>query len=323
MMILLVAFIFGVGIPGSVIWGKENLNTKIRGKSDLEVLSVPLLGVIAEADNEEQNAGVSLLVSETGRDMLNESFRMVRTSTDAICGKDKKVIMFTSFEPGCGKTFIALNLAMSFALTGKKIALVDVDMRTATLSKVIDTQEASQDLGYCAFLNKTVTYRQLLLFNIQKNRYYKDFDIFPVGMIPPNPTELLMGERFGVMLESLKKKYDYVFLDCTPLDIVTDATIVSRYADLTVFIVRENYTDRRKLRELENIYKQQVFNNMNLILNGSKLSISFTKYHTRYHKKVDKVAKQIRAHDRMIAMPREEKKTKMLTEGSKEPQNNT
>jgi len=288
-------------------------------------VSVPLLGVIASSDKEDQKSGVSLLVSETGRDMLNETFRMVRTNLDSACDNDMKVIMFTSFEPACGKTFTSLNLAMSFALTGKKIALIDTDMRTAALSNIIETPESSRDLGICSFLNGTTTYRQLLQFNIQKNRFYAGFDVFPVGVIPLNPTELLMSERFGKMLESLKKKYDYVFLDCTPLDIVTDATIVSKLVDLTVFIFREGHTDRRKVRELEKTYKKGIFKNMHLILNDSKLNISFNKYHTRYNAKVKEVAKQIRASERTKLITEKSqkqtsKKVKQLTSGSKEVQ---
>jgi len=319
----MIALFVGFGIPGSVIFAKETINTKIRGKDDLEGLSVPLLGVIASTDKEDQKTGVSLLVSETGRDMLNETFRMVRTNLNAFCDKDMKIIMFTSFEPGCGKTFTALNLAMSFALTGKKIALIDTDMRTAALSNIIESPELSRDMGICSFLNGTTTYQQLLQFNIRKNRFYADFDVFPVGVIPLNPTELLMSERFGKMLESLKKKYDYVFLDCTPLDIVTDATIVSKFVDLSVFIVREDHTDRRKLRELEKTYKSGIFKNMYLVLNDSKLNISFNKYHARYNAKVKEVAKQIRASERTKLLTEKPKKQasvkmKQLTSGSKE-----
>ena len=137
-LVCLIALFVGVVIPGSIIWGKEGFNVKIRGKGDLDELSVPLLGVISLADNVYLKNGVSCIVTETGRDMVNETFRMVRTSMNSTCGKDMKVVMFTSFEPGCGKTFVSLNLAMTFALAGKRIALVDVDMRTATLSKVID-----------------------------------------------------------------------------------------------------------------------------------------------------------------------------------------
>ena len=318
--LLIFALFFGFGIPGGFIFAKETINTKIRGKDDLEGLSVPLLGVISMSEKEDQNTQVSLLVSETGRDMLNETFRMVRTNLNAVCENDRKVIMFTSFEPGCGKTFIALNLAMSFALTGKKIALIDTDMRTAALSNII-TPESSRDMGICSFLDGKITYRQLLQFQIQKDHYYQGFDIFPVGVIPPNPTELLMSERFSKMLENLKKKYDFVFLDCTPLDIVTDATIVSKLVDLSVFIVREDHTDRRKLREIDKIYKNGTYKNMYLILNDSKLDLSFNKYHTRYNAKVKQVAKQITAAKRAKMLPEKaqtqaSKQIKQLTSGS-------
>ena len=398
MVILLIAFILGIAIPGCVIWAKENFNTAIRGKTDLEGLSVPFLGMIALAENEYRKNDEYLRVSETGRDLINETFRMVRTSLDATCGKDKKVVMFTSFEPGCGKTFVALNLAMSFVLAGKKIALVDVDMRTAKLSKVSELSDHDSDIGYCSFLNKNRTYSQLIQYDIRKNRYWKGLDIFPVGSIPLNPAELLMGDQFSLMLEKLKTRYDYVFLDCTPLDIVTDSRIVSKLADLSVFIVREDYTDRRILQRLEtlfrrgqyskkelsdkqkeiekkirkeeqeidrkeikliekyefelrrieldkkllnnskekhedklnDLYKKKIheeqslkeerekleadnklrlnnerkpFEEIALILNGVKMGISYNKHHTRYQKKVESVAKQIRRSDKMKELP--------------------
>jgi len=258
MLMMLVALVLGVGVPGSYIWGKENLNTVILGKDDLEKISVPFLGVISLANGEDQKNGKYLRVTETGVDMINETFRMVRTSLDSTCGKDKKIIMFTSFEPGCGKTFIALNLAMSFALAGKKVALVDTDMRTATLSKITDDEDDKRNpnkFGICHFLSEKATLKQLYEFCFRKDRYFKHFDIYPIGEIPPNPAELLMSNNFSRMLDSLKKKYDYVFMDCTPLDIVTDAEIVSKHADFSVFIVREDFTDRRSLQKIDKIYK--------------------------------------------------------------------
>ena len=328
MLVLMIALIFGVGIPGSVIWGKENLNTVIRGKNDLEGLSVPLLGVIALANGESQKNGEYMRVSETGRDMINETFRMVRTGMDFACGKDMKVVMFTSFEPGCGKTFIALNLAMSFALAGKKVALIDTDMRLATLSKISEwppksSEETTTDFGIRYYLDGGVSYTSLLQYHIRKNRYYKRFDIFPVGAIPLNPTELLMCDRFSKMLEHLRMKYDYVFLDCTPLDVLTDANIVSKLADLSVFIVREDFTDRRKLRELEKTYRKGQFNNMAMILNGVKLDVSFNKHHNRYQKKIKEVAKQIRGSELMKELPQRgtkepQNETKLITQGSNE-----
>jgi len=270
-LMLMIALTFGLAIPCGFIWTKENFNTVIRGKNDLEGLSVPLLGVIALAESEDQKNREYMRVSEIGRDLINETFRMVRTNMDFTCGKNMKVILFTSFEPGCGKTFVALNLAMSFALTGKKIALVDADLRTATLSKVSELSDRDTNFGYCNYLNKNRTYAQLMQYDMRRNRYYKGFDIFPVGAIPLSPTELLMSDQFKIMIEKLRNKYDYVFLDCTPLDIVTDATIVSKLADLSVFIVREDFTDRRKLRELEGLYKQGQLDKKNALNKWKKI----------------------------------------------------
>ena len=288
---VMMALTFGIGIPGGYIWIKKNRNTSIRGKNDLAGLSVPLLGVIALAESDEPKKGEEYIrVSETGGDvMLNETFRMVCTNMEFACGKDMKVVMFTSLEPGCGKTFVALNLAITFALAGKKVALVDTDLRTAALNKICEWQDpdlTSWDLSICSFLAGRVAYTQLLLFHMRKRRFYFAFDIFPAGTIPANPTELLMSERFNDLVKNLKRRYDYVFLDCTPLNMVSDATIVRKHADLSVFIVREDHTDRRKLYELEKKYRRGQFNNMALILNGSKLNRKNQKHNPQKDKEV-------------------------------------
>ena len=311
--LLIVAFTFGIGFPGSYIWIKENQNTWIRGKNDLGGLTVPLLGVISLAESDQKkNREEYIHVSETDGDlMLNETFRMVCTNMEFACGKDMKVVMFTSFESGCGKTFVALNLAMSFALAGKKVALVDTDLRTAALNNICEWKDpdlTSWDLSICSFLAGQVTYTQLLLFHMRKRRFYNAFDIFPVGTIPPNPTELLMSERFKDLIENLKRRYDYVFLDATPLDIVSDASIVRKHADLSVFIVREGHTDRRKLYDLEKIYLGGQFNNMAMILNGSKLN---RKNHKYYQKEGKEVAGQIPGCERLEDLAGEETNSKV------------
>ena len=305
-MVLLVALFIGVAIPGSVVVGKEFLDVTIRGEKDLENLSVPLLGVIALADSKEQRGG-ALLVRDRGTDMLNETFRMVRTHLDTISGADTKVIMFTSFEPGPGKTFIALNLAMSLALAGKRVALLDLDMRTATLSRMISNPAQ----GISFYLSGIIPEER---FIIEENYFYNGFDVIPVGEIPPNPTELLMTERFRGLIARLKRNYDYVFLDCTPLDVVADANIVGKQADLSVFVVREGYTNRRKLREIEKIHKKGLFKSMATILNAAKLEVTFGKHHHYFNDKASEVAKLPRAS----YMPG---KTRFITEGSKSHQN--
>ena len=302
MLVMLVALFIGVGIPGSVVFGKEFLNITIRGEEDLESLSVPSLGVISLADTKDQKGG-ALLVKEKGTDMLNETFRTVRTNLDNMCtANDMKVIMFTSLEPGPGKTFTALNLAMTLALAGKRIALVDLDMRTATLSRMISNPAQ----GIHFYLSGIIPEER---FIIEENYFYNGFDVIPVGEIPPNPTELLMTDRFKGLITRLKQSYDYVFLDCTPLDVVTDATIAGKHADLTVFVVREGYTSIRKIRELEKIHQKGQFKKMATILNGSKLEVTLNKHHTYFKEKANEVAKLPRA----AYTPG---KTKQLPEGS-------
>lgn len=300
--IMMVAFFIGLVIPAGFIWGKENLNITIREKKDLESLSVPLLGIISLVNKVEKDGGL-LLVQENGKDALNETFRMVRTNLDNICAKNQKVIMFTSLEPGSGKTFTSLNLAMTLALANRKVALLDIDFRTAALSLLISMPE----MGMVDFLNGRTSDESYV---IKKDFYYTGFDVIPVGVIPPNPTEMLMRDRFKVLIEKLRTRYDFIILDSTPLDMVADATIVAKYVDISVFVVREGHTDRRKIPILEETYKRGHFKNMMLLLNGSKQEIYFNKHHSFYSEKVKHVA----------LLPREaysQKVTKYLTEGQK------
>jgi len=302
MVALMIALIFGVGIPGSIIWGREFFIITIRDNKDLENLSVPLLGVIPMASKTEQKYGY-LLVRENSKDALNEAFRMIRTNLDNLCTKNLKVVMFTSLEPGSGKTFIALNLAMALALAGKKTVLLDMDMRTAVLSDLI----ALPDSGINQFLDGTTSDENFIML---KDSFFKGFDVIPVGIIPPNPTELLMSDRFKVLIEKLRNSYDYIFLDSTPLDMVADATIIAKYADISVFVVREGHTDRRKLPKLEEIFKRNQFKKMMLILNGAKQEDSYNKHYASYSEK----AKNVALLPRTAYTPG---KTKYLTEGTR------
>jgi len=303
---MLVALFIGGAIPSSVIFGREFLDTTIRDKSDLGGLSMPFLGIIPQVKSSYLKNG-ALLVHEKGRDVHNESFRMVRTNLDAMCGKDVKVVMFTSLESRTGKTFTALNLAMTLAVAGKKVALVDLDMRKATLSRMISLPV--QGISY--FLNGMVSEERYI---VQRDYLYPGFDLIPVGEIPYNPSELLMSENLQIFLEKLKKSYDYVFLDSTPLEMVADATIVGKHADLTVFVIREGHTNRRKISELEKRYKKGQFKNMVCILNGSKEGAIYDDYNTYSDDK--KANNVIQLPPRSLSLPGKDK-TKYLTGGSK------
>jgi capsular exopolysaccharide synthesis family protein len=184
-----------------------------------------------------------------------------------------KVLMTTSFNVGSGKSFVSLNLAMSFALTGKKVIIVDLDLRKAFLS----TCASSPKIGVSAYLSGRNTNTDEL---IMKEWLNPNLDILPVGKLPPNPAELLLGSKFKELISILQAEYDYIFLDTTPINIVADASIVADLADMTIFVVREGLLDRRMLPELEQIYKTGKFSNMAVLLNGSNMSSG--KYYGRY-----------------------------------------
>jgi capsular exopolysaccharide synthesis family protein len=299
--ILLIALLAGVALPGSIIWGRDAINTTIRDRNDLSALSVPLLGIVPEA-REKGKKGM-LLVQENGRGAIDESFRIIRTNLEFNRMPDMKVVQFTSLEPGAGKTFMAVNLAMSFALAGKKVVLLDLDLRTATLSGIIEYPE----IGISNMLSKMVMDER---FFIEKDYFYPGFDIIPAGPMPANPSELLMSDHLKILIEKLKTVYDYVFIDCTPFDLVVDAAIVAKLADFSIFVVREKYADRRTLPELENIYRSDKLKNVRIILNASKAEMPSEKYNAYYSKKT----KHARLLSRTTAIF---DSSRFLTEGSK------
>ena len=205
-----------------------------------------------------------VVVHENGRDSVSEAFRIVRTNMDFMRVKDKKmqVVMFTSFNPGAGKTFVSINLAMSFALTHKKVVLVDLDIRKGTLSSHVRVS----DKGVTNYLSGRIDNVDEI---IRQNELCDKLDIIHAGPVPPNPAELLLGDRLETLIAELRKRYDYIILDNVPAGVVADAVIVNRVADLTIYVVRAGRMDRRALPEVEKLYQEGKLRNMSLILNGT------------------------------------------------------
>ena len=288
-LILLIAIILGCGIPFGIILVYDLLDATIRDKRDLADLPAPLLGIIPEVKDE--------LVQEHGRGAINESFRILRTNLRFACSKDTKVIQITSMEPNAGKTFIALNLAMSLAVTGKKVALLDLDLRMATLSNKINktTQGIADILEKIAKDKKTAKdianmLKKSMLPKMSGGDAQNMIDIIPAGAEPLNPAELLMGDGLARIIEVLREtyNYDYIFIDSPPIHPVVDAILVAEHVDVSIFVVREKVTDRRRLSDIRNIFNDGKFKNMHLILNGSNAEVRLNRYNAYYHGKKDK-----------------------------------
>ena len=273
MMILLAAGVIGVLIPAGILFIMNLLDTKVQNRKELEnVLTIPILGdiprmVAKNADKDE------VVVRANGRDSVSEAFRIIRTNMDFMQSKSGKVqvIMFTSSNPGAGKTFVSSNLAMSIAQTDKKVVIVDVDIRKGTLSGIF--AGASGKMGLTNYLSGRTDNIDDLIGKTPEN---KDLDIILAGPVPPNPAELLLSKRFDDLIMELRKRYDYIIVDNVPANVVADAAIVNRVADLTIYVVRAGMMDRRQLPELENLYRQGKFNNLSVVLNS--VSIKRSRY---------------------------------------------
>ena len=224
---------------------------------------MPFLGEVPLRDKKDKG---KIVVKENSRDAVSEAFRIIRTNMDFMCMKDCKqqVVMFTSFNPGAGKTFIAMNLAMSIALTRKKVVLLDLDIRKGTLTHVHSHDHANQP-GITHYLSGRVDDLDKI---IRVGGLHEYLDVIGAGPIPPNPAELLLSERLDRLIVELRKRYDYIIIDNVPAGMVADAVIVNRVVDMTIYVIRAEKMDRRLLPELEKLYKEGKFRNMSLILNG-------------------------------------------------------
>lgn len=285
--ILMVAIALGLLIPVVIIFIMENMNTRVRGKKDIENLTLPFVGEIPLSYRKKkrlpfrkpQPEPYSIVVKEKNRNVINEAFRVVRTNLEFMQGKNghSPIIMVTSMNPGSGKTFITMNLATSLAIKGKKVLAIDLDLRKASLSTYIQSPEK----GVTNYLiGQANTYNEVIV----KGKTHPNLDILPVGTIPPNPTELLFENHLEQMLSELKNQYDYIFIDCPPVEIVADTSIINKYADQTLFVIRAELLERTMLPEIEKFYQTDKYKNMVLLLNGTTdaYTYGYHKYGYRY-----------------------------------------
>jgi capsular exopolysaccharide synthesis family protein len=263
--IFLIAFLLGLAIPAVVLMLKELFTTTIQGREDIKSMLVPFAGEIPQAGDKKKKPKKgetpTILVTDQNRDMMNESFRVIRSNLEFLLGFEatRKVIMLTSMEPGSGKTFISANLSTAVALRGKKVLAIDLDLRRASLSAYVGRPHK----GISGYLNG-------------KFEDFHDFivplgpvDVLPCGALPPNPSELLYSPRFSVLMKAVRAEYDYIFLDCPPVEMVADPAIINRFADLTLFVVRAGVMEKSLLPEIDQWYQDRKFNNLALLLNGT------------------------------------------------------
>lgn len=260
-LIYLGAVILGLTLTFIIISIKFSLDNKIHTLDDVKnVLKTPVLGDIPKTKSEKK-----IIISKQDRSNVAESFRLLRTNVDFMLPnlkKKSKTIFITSTVGGEGKTFIAINLASALGLTNKKVLLIGADIRKPKIAKYLNVVSGK---GLTHFLSNS----DISISDIIARFKETNFDILQSGIIPPNPSELLMNGRFDEVLAYGRENYDYVIVDTSPVNIVTDTLLLSHHADLFIYVIRANYLDKRLLKIPQMMYENNRLPNMAVLINDT------------------------------------------------------
>ncbi|KAF2513518.1 polysaccharide biosynthesis tyrosine autokinase [Flavobacterium foetidum] len=254
------ALFLGILIPLLFVFAIFFINNSIQNTEDINKLTqIPVIGVVGIS----KNTG-SLAVFEKPKSALSEAFRGIRSSLQFLYKKQQvsgsKTLMITSSISGEGKTFCSINIATVFALSEKKTVIVGLDLRKPRLA---DEFNLTTSLGVVNYLIK-----QNSLEEITNTTQIPNLDVILSGPIPPNPSELIISEAMKELIDELKQKYDYVILDTPPVGLVADSLELVQFADVTLYIVRQNYTKKDMITVLNTRIKRGELTNASIVLNG-------------------------------------------------------
>lgn len=278
--IMLISLILGAGLPALILYLIQFLKYKIEGPDDLARLtSLPVVAEVAVA-SESAKTAAGIVVHENQNDQIDEIFRSMRTNIQFMMTDKQKVILFSSSTSGEGKTFNAANLSVSFALLGKKVILLGLDIRKPALGKLFGI--TNRELGITNLLNKEQISKSDVKSQIISSGINSNLDLLLAGPVPPNPAELLARENLATIFDYLREDYDYVILDTAPIGLVTDTFQIGKYADVSVMICRADYTPKANISMINNIHKEQKMKNMCIVLNGVDMSKKKYRYYYGY-----------------------------------------
>lgn len=243
---------------------RELMHNKFESRREVErQILAPIVGEVLQFDGEAAIEGsTSVVVGPGSRTVVAEQFREIRTNLRYIgLEGEKKVLLVTSSVPGEGKTFVAINTAVSFSLSNKKVVLLGFDLRKPKLGKELGIENSP---GISNYLVGQVDIAEIS----RKLDGFPNLTVIPSGTIPPNPSELLLHERMQLLMDYLKKEYDVVVIDSPPIGSVTDAKLLAYHADVTLYIMRQLYTARSYFPMIRDAYRERRLPNMSIVLNG-------------------------------------------------------
>jgi len=254
------ALLLGILLPAGIIYIKNSLDTKVHNEKDLVNLRIPFIGDVPISKSKDD-----LYINDGDNSIIAEAFRYIRTNINFMLDNKKmgKTIFITSTQSGEGKTFTAINLASSLAISGKKTLLIGMDLRAPKITKYLDLEDI---LGVTNFIkNDHLTINEI----IEDFTEFDNLDLINSGDIPPNPGEILMSKRVNEIFTEVKQLYEYIIVDTAPVGMVTDTIQISKYADLTIYVAKANYLDKRMLHIPEKLNKENKLTNMAMLINGS------------------------------------------------------
>ena len=269
-MILGTAFIIGLLIPFVILFVIELLRYRIEAREDVVSLTkVPIVADVPIA-SESVKTTAGIVVQADKNNQIDEVFRSLRTNVQFMMQENEKIILFTSSISGEGKTFLAANLAVSFALLGKKVVLVGCDIRRPALGRLFGTSNSKQ--GLTNLLRAEHVTAELLHKETCNSGVHPGLDLLLSGPIPPNPTELLSRKSLKTVFDLLSEEYDYIILDTAPVGLVTDTLQLARYANVSCFVCRADYTPKANLALLDSLARENKLPNACTVLNGVDMS---------------------------------------------------
>lgn len=260
-LILAAAFLLGLAIPAGIIFGRRSLFPIFSDQEELErMTNVPIIGEICSYDKGSHD---DIVVGENVSTPIAELFRLLRNNINFVNrGNPVKVLLVTSAISGEGKTFVATNLALTYALAGKKVLVIGADVRRPVLARRFGLDNQRGLTTYLSGQEHNLD-RLIVQSPLNPNLY-----ILPAGPVPPNPNELLMSPNMDKLMETLRRDYDFVVVDSAPIGVISDSFLIVHHTDLQLFVSRANYSSRGSLKALHSAVNLKKLSNVYVVVNG-------------------------------------------------------
>ncbi len=256
----MIALFLGLALPVGLIFFLESLNDKVQTEEDItDATDVPLVGTLGVSVSPE-----TLVVQENSRTAIAEMFRLLRANLGYVApGNELKSLLVTSSTSGEGKSFIALNLGMTMALAGKRVLIVELDLRKPKQEEYMDIEPVEEGIvNY--LIDPSISAQKI----VRNTGLHRNLDFIGSGPIPPNPGELIMSDRLRNLIAEMQEQYDFILLDTPPVGRVADVLQMKDLAYATMYVVRTNYTHKGQLQIIDDIAKKDKLPRPFIVLNA-------------------------------------------------------